>query len=196
MTKQKTEPKTALPVPPTEVIKELAAVVEQKEVVSKEMETLEKIQLLANFANSVQDPALKAAFLALNNGETLYHIFVGAVSKQIETMMNPQKAAPKELVDTLTVANNLRTQIVHMYNAMAELSRAPIIGVLSVLNTSIGGKAIQQPQTSYQGDQSLPEDQQAGSIQQQPRQAQQQQNNNGDEPVRTVRRGNNTGITW
>jgi len=159
---------------------------------TKEMETLEKIQLLANFANSVQDPALKAAFMALNNGDKLYHVFVDAVSKQIESMMNPSKAAPKELIDTLTIADNLKTQIVHMYNAMTELSRAPIIGVLSVLNTSIGGKAIPQSQSGYTENQGMTE---SASTQQQQRQNNQQYTAS-DTASKAVTRGNNTGITW
>lgn len=160
----------------TEQIQEQTVAVEAP----KELTTLERIHLLANLANCVEDAALKDAFLNLAAGDQLYHIFVDAVSKEIESMMNPAKAAPKELVDTMTIVNNLRNQMLHMHNTMVELNRAPLIGVLSVLNTSIGGKPIQQPNNDYQQSQ-----------QQQPPQQQ------ADSPApRNVTRSSNTGITW
>lgn len=156
----------------------------------KELSTLEKIQLLGNLANSVQDEAIKAAFTALPSGEQLYSIFVSAVSKEIETMMSPSKEAPKELMDTLSVASSLREQITHMYQAMAELSRTQLIGVLNVLNTSLGGRPIPANPAQGGGQQRPEQGQQPVAPRQQP------VNNNDDNAPRNVIRSSETGISW
>ena len=160
--------------------------------IPKEMSTLERIQLLGNLANSVQNEAIKSAFVSIPAGDQLYDIFVTAVSKEIESMMSPSKAAPKELVDTLTVANHLKNQISYMYQAMAELSRTQLIGVLNVLNTSLGGRPLPaNPQNDAPMSQEV-----ANNQQQAPRQQQQPRPQNDDQSSKPVVRQSNNGITW
>lgn len=151
----------------------------QKEVKAVEpaMTTLERIQSLANFANGVQDEGVKKAILALPCGERLYDIFVSAVSKEIEDMMNPSKAAPKEMMDAVSAAKGLKDMLGHLYGVVAELNRAQLLAVLNMLNQNLGGRAI--PQAPQQQD---------------AQQQQIQQEQQSSDP--RAGRSNGTGLSW
>jgi hypothetical protein len=150
--------------------------------------TLQKIQLLANLANGVQDGSVKELILALPSGELLYHLFVAAVSREIENMMDKQ-APSKEIMDALSVAQNLKQTLSHLYGMVAEINRSQVLGVLSLLNQNLGGNPLPP---APQPNQQQQVQQQQYVQQQQAQQAQQQQS---DVP-RTVRRSNDTGLSW
>jgi len=145
---------------------------------SKEQKTLERIQLLSSLAGGVQNVDVKSTILALPCGQKLYDIFLSAVSQEIENLMNPQKAAPKEMMDAIGAAQNLKSLLVHMYNALSEMNRSQLIAVLSIMNQNLGGRAMP----------ALPQDQQMAPLEQ----GQSQDPSSGS----TRGRSNNTGITW
>lgn len=146
--------------------------------VSKEQKTLERIQLLSSLAGGVQNESVKSTILALPCGQKLYDIFLSAVSQEIENLMNPQKAAPKEMMDAIGAAQNLKSLLVHMYNALSEMNRSQLIAVLSIMNQNLGGRSMP----------ALPQDQSMAPMEPQ---AQPEQSGS---PTRG--RTNNTGITW
>jgi hypothetical protein len=116
----------------------------------KAISTIERIQMLANMANGVQDSGIKQAFDQVKDGDKLYAIFADAVSREIENMMNPAQAAPKEMIDALAVTQSVRSQLAHMYSALMELNNTRLMGVLTMLNTSLGGHPIGQPPQAEQ----------------------------------------------
>ena len=118
------------------------------EQATEKLSTLDRIQVLANLANAVQDESVKGTLLALKDGDRLYQIFANAVSREIETMMNPVAAVAKDMVDAQEVAQRLREQMIHMYNAMNELNNTRLMGVLTMLNTSLGGNPVNRPPAS------------------------------------------------
>lgn len=138
----------------------------------KELNTLERIQLLANLANGVQNDVVKKTVTALPSGERLYEIFINAVSQEIEGLMNPSRTAPKEIMDAVTAAQNLRTMISHMYNAVSEMNRSQLIAVLSIMNQNLGGKSMPPMPSERQQEQEI--EQQSG----------------------VPRRTTNTGMSW
>lgn len=151
---------------------------------AKPLSTIERIQILANMANGVQDAGIKKAFEGVNDGDRLYAIFADAVSREIENMMNPAQAAPKEMVDALAVAQTVRTQLSHMYAALLELNNTRLMGVLTMLNTSLGGHPVGQPPQAEQIQQHI----------QQP--VPQQMSRQPTDENRPLTRNSNTGINW
>ena len=147
-------------------------------VVSKEQQTLARIQLLSSLAGGVQNESVKTSILSLPYGQKLYDIFLGAVSQEIENLMNPQKAAPKDLMDAIGAAQSLKSIITHMYTAVAEMNRSQLIAVLSIMNQNLGGR--QMPP--------MPQDQQMVADERQQPQEQSSSPGRG--------RTSNTGITW
>jgi hypothetical protein len=149
---------------------------------ARPLSTIERIQILANMANGVQDAGIKKAFESVSDGDRLYAIFADAVSREIENMMNPAQAAPKEMVDALAVAQNVRTQLSHMYAALLELNNTRLMGVLTMLNTSLGGHPVGQPPQAEQ------------MLQQQP--VPQPMGRQPTDENRPMTRNSNTGINW
>jgi len=143
---------------------------------SKEQVTLARIQLLSSLAGGVQNEAVKNTILALPCGQKLYDIFLSAVSQEIENLMNPQKTAPKEMMDAIGAAQNLKSLLVHMYNAVSEMNRSQLLAVLNIMNQNLGGRTMPP----------MPQQQET----QQDQQAQEQ----SGAPTRG--RTSNTGITW
>lgn len=146
-----------------------------EDVGEKKLNTLERIQLLANLANGVQNETVKKTVTALPSGDRLYEIFINAVSQEIESLMNPSRTAPKEIMDAVTAAQNLRTIISHMYNAVAEMNRSQLIAVLSIMNQNLGGKSM----PPLPNDRSQPQEQ--GPV---------------EPPASGFRRSTNTGMSW
>jgi len=107
----------------------------------KKMSSLEKIQILANLANGVQNEDVKKAILALPSGERLYQIFVAATSHEIDMIMNPAASTPPVLQETAVLATNLRNMIAHMYQAMSDMNKSQLMMVLGVMNQKLGGAA-------------------------------------------------------
>jgi hypothetical protein len=154
-------------------------------VMTPEMETLARIQVLASLANAVQNNELKTLMLSLPAGERLYAIFASAVSREIESVISPNsKLAPKELVETVQASANLRNLVQNLYAMVSEISRAPVLMVLGNLNQQLGGRQVQpmevqqQPMSGQDGQQQPP----------------QQRPNNP--PVPTQRRVVDSGISW
>lgn len=159
---------------------------EEAPVEPVKLTTLERIQVLGNLANAVQNDKILQAFNDIPGGDRLYAIFTEAVSREIESMMNPASAAPKEMVDAASVAQNLRAQIVHMYQAITELNNTRLVGVLTVLNTSLGGNTIG---AAPQAENMLP-------VQQQGQPQQTRPSNSTGTPAPTQTRNSGTGMNW
>lgn len=147
--------------------------------------TIERIRLLANLAYGVENEQVKNAMLALNDGDKLYALFAEAVAKEMESVVNPSQAAPKELVDTITLIQSLKSHISYLYQAVGELNNARLIGVLAMLNTNLGGNHVGSP-PNQQGMEAIP---QAARPTPPP------QNTQGS-PAPAVTRSNNTGMSW
>lgn len=154
--------------------------------------TLDKIYALSNLANAVQDESLKSIMLAFKGGERLYQIFANAVAREIETMMNPTISATKDVVDAQEVAQKLREQMIHMYNAMNELNNTRLMGVLTMLNTSLGGNPVNHPPAAEPMRPKV----KAAPQQQQPQVPQQEAVQPEQSGNTRLGRSNGTGISW
>jgi hypothetical protein len=138
---------TAVPeVAAPEVVPEVVVVVAPENLI------LARIKTLADLANAVQNEELKRVILGLQSGERLYTLFAESVSREIEGMMNSRgKEAPKEMLDSLGIAAELKNIVLHTHAMMVEINRAPVMGVLGMLNQNLGGTGLQPYQSDGAG---------------------------------------------
>ena len=170
----KTQTPTA-PEPPKEPVEKT----QEKAVASPEtpqkppeLSTLERIKVLGELANAIQNDELKRVIASLPSGDRLLQIFTEAIAKEIDGLINPgNKAAPKEMVDVVSIAMGLKDLVSHTYAMMAEINRAPVLGTLNLLNQNLGGNGIQP----FQGEQPELQGQQPQPRQQQSQQPSRQQ---------------------
>jgi hypothetical protein len=137
----------------------------------KEMTQLERIKLLGDLANGVQNENIMNVIKSLPSGDIMYDVFVAAISKHLDDIMTPVKAASKTLIDAVSMTNDLNKGIANMYVAVESMSRSPLMTVLGLLHQNMGG----QPYSPTQQQQPL-EPQQPESFKERQRQilAQQQ----------------------
>lgn len=139
--------------------------VEQK----PQMNTIERITLLADLANAAQDTEIVNLLKSRKNGERLYTLFVQAVSEEIESIMNPGQAqTPKVMQDAQQVANQIYQIIQRIGGTMSAIEQGPGLAVLQMMVQNLGGltptrQAYQQQQQIQQPQQQTEEYQPSGS---------------------------------
>jgi len=149
-----------------------------------ELSTLDKIALLSSYANACQDPDLVKLMKGKPQGERLYEVFVSAVQREIETIMNgPAVQAPRVIQDAHVTAQNLGSLLHRLGAIMSAIEQGPALSVLSMLIQNLGGRvpapAQQMPYPPHQPVQYQPQQpqqpQRQQAPQQQPQQPQQEQ---------------------
>jgi len=122
---------------------------------AKAISTLEKINLLSDYANACRNENVLGAFKKLPNGERLLDIFVKAVSVEIETLMSPQQAQlpTQTLASATDYAQQTYVMLQRMGALMSALERGPGMLTLRTFIQKLGGGAIpeqpQQPEVEF-----------------------------------------------
>lgn len=110
----------------------------------KPLNTIERINLLADLANAAQDDEIVKLLKSRKNGERLYDLFVKAVSEEIEGIMNPgQVEAPRILNDAQNIAGQIYQMTQRVGGIIAAIEQGPGLAVLQMLIHRLGGQAPQ-----------------------------------------------------
>lgn len=134
---------------PTAEIKTEAATVTST---PRPMSTLERITLLSDLANAVQDVDIAAAMSKRPNGTKLHALFVEAISAEIERMMNPAQPIPKAMASASEMAGQIFTSLNRIGALLGAIEGGLTIGTLRALVQSLDGHPppqLRQQQTDY-----------------------------------------------
>lgn len=116
---------------------------QKKSVKAPEFDMLKKIAMLNNLASACEDEKLMEAFGSLKNGQLLFEIFVKAVNKEIQGIVNGKETEiAKSVSGAKEISNSLFDQVQTMYNMMVAISGSPIMKVMALTHDRLTGTSI------------------------------------------------------
>lgn len=157
--------------------------------VKPEMSLIEKVKLMSDLANACQNTQVVAEIMKLPSGDRIFKIFVEAVDRELQDIMNGKKEdVPKEVINTVNMARQLQGTLTAFQTMVSGFMGTPLVQVLNMMNQNLGGKGFQVPQSQPQ--------QQQLEVQpyRQPPQQQQQQSYDNDDREYSGRRSPVVGL--
>lgn len=115
---------------------------------TKELSKREKVKLMHDLTGACENKQLVDIIRGLPNGERVYDIFVSAVDKEIEIIMNGKanEDVSQEVVDTVKVVRETQAVLQNFKTVISHFHETPLVKTLESLNASLGGRQIQQVQ--------------------------------------------------
>jgi len=110
----------------------------------KQMTTIEKVKLMSDLANVVQNPDVVNILGKLPNGQKIYEIFVAAIDKELSNIMNGRdEEAPKQANNLMAAAIALNNSGSQLQYLVSSFMQTPLVQVLNLLNQNLGGQKFQ-----------------------------------------------------
>ena len=123
----------------------------QAEPVKPEMSLIEKVKLMSDLANACQNDKVVSEIKSLPNGERIYSIFVEAVDRELQGIMNGKKEdVPKELINTVNMTRQVQATLNSFQSLVSGFMGTPLVQVLNMMNQNLGGKGFQAPPSQLQ----------------------------------------------
>jgi hypothetical protein len=128
----------------------------QAEPAKPEMSLIEKVKLMSDLANACQNEKIVTEIKNLPSGERIYSIFVEAVDRELQAIMNGKKEdVPKELVNTVNMTRQIQATLNSFQSLISGFMGTPLVQVLSMMNQNLGGKGFQAPPSQLQSQPQL-----------------------------------------
>lgn len=133
----------------------------QAEPAKPEMSLIEKVKLMSDLANACQNDKVVAEIKSLPSGERIFAIFLEAVDRELQGIMNGRKEdVPKELVNTVNMTRQVQATLNQFQSLVTGFMGTPLVQVLNMMNQNLGGKGFQVPPQAGQASYSPPPPQQ------------------------------------
>jgi len=125
-------------------------------LVKPDMSLIEKVKLMSDLANACQNTQVVEEIMKLQNGDRIFKIFVEAVDRELQDIMNGKKEdVPKEVINTVNMARQLQGTLTAFQTMVSGFMGTPLVQVLNMMNQNLGGKGFQVPQSQPQQQQQL-----------------------------------------
>jgi len=123
------------------VDKELVSqVIAEKEEEPKEMTTIEKVQLMSSLASIATDSDIKESLTSRVNGDIVYDIFIEAVEKRLNAIMDGKEGIPEQVTSILSATGRIDTTLQEFQRMIMGFMDTPLVEVLNLMNRNLGGK--------------------------------------------------------
>jgi len=110
--------------------------------VPKELSKREKVKLMHDLTGACEDKRLVELIKSFPNGERIYDIFVAAVDKEIEFIMNGKKEDNKQVSDSLASAARQAEGALNTFRQIiSDFHQTPLVQTLDTLNVNLGGRS-------------------------------------------------------
>ena len=113
----------------------------------REMSTIEKVQVMSALAGVATDEDVKKVLLSKASGELVYNLFVEAVEKKLQEIMDGSQEKEIHMANILGATGRLDQTLQQFQALVVGFMETPLIEVLSLMNRNLGGKKFEFDQS-------------------------------------------------